>query len=211
MSIETYRERGAGVVLVLSAPSGTGKSTVSQALRQRVGGVGFSVSSTTRPRRPGEKDGVDYHFVDRQAFEAMCGDNEFLEWAEVHGQRYGTTRVAVQAILGRGEDALLDIDVQGADAVRKALPDAVLVFLLPPSYEQLKERLVNRGTSPEDLSRRLENARREMDQVHRFDYVVVNDVLKEATEALEAIVLAERSRPSRREPIWRRIQATFPG
>ncbi len=210
MSAETHRNRGVGVVLVLSAPSGTGKSTVSQALRQRVGGLGFSVSSTTRPRRPGEEEGVDYHFVAGEQFQKMCAGDEFLEWAEVHGQRYGTTRAAVQDILDRGDDALLDIDVQGAEAVRSALPEAVLVFLLPPSYAQLRERLVHRGTAAADLTRRLDNARREIEQVDRFDYVVVNDVLEEATEALETILLAERSRPSRLEPVWRRIQATFP-
>ena len=126
-----------------------------------------------------------------------------------HGQRYGTTRAAVQGILDRGDDALLDIDVQGADAVRKALPGAVLVFLLPPSYTQLKERLVHRGTAAADLNRRLDNARREIEQVDRFDYVVVNDDLEECTQALESILLAERSRPGRQEAVWRRIQATF--
>jgi guanylate kinase len=197
-------------VVVVSAPSGTGKSTVGQALMGRVQGLRFSISYTTRDRREGERDGVDYHFVDAGRFCSMRDAGGFLEWAEVHGQHYGTARDQVQSFLDAGHDVLLDVDVQGAEAVQQALPDAVLVFLLPPSYQVLRKRLEGRGTPPEDLTRRLDNARDEMDRVGRFDYLVVNDVLEEATEALEAILLAERSRRRRRNATWRRIRATFP-
>lgn len=207
MSRATIREQGAGIVLVISAPSGTGKSSVVR----RIGGLQFSVSYTTRRRREDEEEGVDYHFVSPERFHAMRERGEFLEWAEVHGQQYGTAAAMVRTTLAAGDDVLLDVDVVGAASVRKALPEAILVFLLPPSYEQLRLRLEGRGTRGEDLARRLQDARAEMEQAREFDYLVVNDVLDEATVTLEAIILAERSRRDRQTDLWEDACRTFPG
>ncbi|TDI11563.1 MAG: guanylate kinase [Acidobacteria bacterium] len=206
MSAASIRDQGAGVVLVISAPSGTGKSSVVR----RIGGLRFSISYTTRARRDDEEDGVDYHFVELERFHEMRERGEFLEWAEVHGHCYGTASAVVQAILDAGDDVLLDVDVAGAASLRQALPGAILVFLLPPSYEKLRARLEGRGTAAPDLSRRLCNARAEMEQARTFDYLVVNDVLEEATAALEAIILAERSRRERQMAAWERSFGTFP-
>jgi guanylate kinase len=211
MSAATIRHRGAGAVLVISAPSGTGKSSVVHDLSRRVGGLRFSISYTTRARRDDEENGVDYHFVGSERFHEMREGGEFLEWAEVHGHCYGTARAAVQDVLDAGDDVLLDVDVAGAASVRQALQGAVLVFLLPPSYEKLRARLEGRGTAAQDLSRRLQNARAEMEQAQKFDYLVVNDVLEDATAALEAIILAERSRRERQMAAWERTCGTFPG
>ena len=209
MSEPIIRERGSGVVLVVSAPSGTGKSTLLGRLMKKVGGVRFSVSFTTRPIREGEENGRDYHFIDRERFQEMRATGEFLEWAEVHGECYGTARSQVQTILDGGQDVLLDVDVQGAEAVRRSIPEAALVFLLPPSYQQLHDRLQGRGTSAEELRRRMKNARDEVERAEQFDYLVVNDVLEEAAVLLEAIVLAERSRRVRRHATWDRVLSTF--
>jgi len=207
MSTATIRNQGAGIVVVISAPSGTGKSSVVR----RIGGMRFSVSFTTRTRRDDEENGVDYHFVNAERFQEMREGGEFLEWAEVHGQYYGTARATVQDTLDAGDDVLLDVDVAGAASVRQALPEAILVFLLPPSYEKLRARLEGRGTEGEDLSRRLRNARAEMEQAKQFDYLVVNDVLEEATATLEAIILAERSSRERRMAAWECSYETFRG
>ncbi len=211
MSAATIRDGGTGAVLVISAPSGTGKSSVVNDLSRRLGGLRFSTSYTTRARRDDEENGVDYHFVKPERFHEMCEKGEFLEWATVHGYSYGTARAVVQAILDSGDDVLLDLDVAGAASVRQALPGAILVFLLPPSYEQLRTRLEGRGTAAQDLSRRLQNARAEMEQAQKFDYLVVNEVLEEATATLEAIILAERSRRERQMAAWERACGTFPG
>ncbi len=211
MSAATIRDAGTGAVLVISAPSGTGKSSVVHDLSRRIGGLRFSTSYTTRARRDDEENGVDYHFVKPERFQEMCEKGEFLEWATVHGYSYGTAGAVVQAILDSGDDVLLDLDVAGAASVRQALPGAILVFLLPPSYEQLRTRLEGRGTAAQDLSRRLQNARAEMEQAQKFDYMVVNDVLEEATATLEAIILAERSRRDRQMAAWERTCGTFPG
>ena len=206
MSAATIREQGAGIVLVISAPSGTGKSSVVR----RIGGLRFSISYTTRARRGDEENGVDYHFVNSERFHQMRERGEFLEWAEVHGHYYGTASAMVRATLDAGDDVLLDVDVAGAASVRQVLPGAILVFLLPPSYDKLRARLEGRGTAGEDLSRRLQNARAEMEQAKKFDYLVVNDVLEEATATLEAIILAERSRRERQMDTWERTCGTFP-
>lgn len=189
----------AGIPLVLSAPSGAGKSTLVRKVRGRVQALGFSVSHTTRAPRAGEADGVDYHFVDRPAFEAMIREGGFAEWAEVHGNLYGTGLSDLRARLDRGEDVLLDIDVQGALQIAEKVPGAVLVFVLPPSWAELRRRLTGRGLdAPEVVERRLANARSELAQALHYHYLVVNDHLDRAADELCSIVLAERCRAARR-------------
>lgn len=210
MTFEAIRDRGSGAIFVVSAPSGAGKSTLVRRLVESVGGLRFGISHTTRPQRPAEREGVDYHFVDEARFGAMRDAGEFLEWAEVHGRLYGTGRSTVEAIQAGGEDALLDLDVQGAASVRRLLPDAVLVFVLPPDFSELRRRLEERGTAEPEVRRRLETARHEIQAADGFDYLVVNEVLEEAQALLEAIVLAERCRRGRRMETLGQVAATFP-
>ena len=197
------------MVLVVSAPSGSGKTTLVHALLQKVGGLRFSISYTTRRRRPGEEDGRDYHFVKEARFQELRDGDELLEWAEVHGHLYGTSREAVQRILDEGADAVLDLDVQGAEAVRRALPRAVLIFVLPPDRDELQRRLEARGTPAGELRRRLENAGQEVRRAERFDYLLVNDRVEDAGAVLEAILLAERSRRVCQRNAWEEIVDTF--
>lgn len=179
----------APVPLVLSAPSGAGKTTLASALRRRNPDVAFSVSATTRPPRPREVDGESYHFVSRDEFLRMRDAGELIEWAEVHGNLYGTPLENVRRAQARGEHLLLDIDVQGARQIRRSLPEAVLVFVLPPSATALVKRLGGRGTeAPEALRRRLRNAAEEVRAAPEFDYVVVNEVVSTAVEELEAVL-----------------------
>ena len=184
--------------VVLSAPSGAGKTTIARALVERDADVVFSVSATTRPARDHEVDGVDYQFVSEPEFRAMIEADELVEWAEVHGHLYGTCRSAVQDALENGRFLILDVDVQGAMQMRECVPDAVLVFVLPPSAAALVERLQDRGTEGEDtVIRRIENARGELEQASRFDYIVVNDNLEQAIDEVRGIVLAEGRRKDR--------------
>jgi guanylate kinase len=191
-----------GMALVLSAPSGAGKSTLVREVRSRVGGLDFSVSHTTRPPRAGETDGVDYHFVEPTVFEAMIREGAFAEWAEVHGNLYGTHLRALEVRLEEGADVLLDIDVQGALQLGERVPGAVLVFVLPPSWAELRRRLTGRGLDSEEVvERRLANARGELEQAMRYDYLVVNDHLDRAADELCSIVRAERCRAARRKDL----------
>lgn len=184
--------------LVLAAPSGAGKTTIARALRERRGDVVFSVSATTRPPRPGERDGVDYHFVDHAEFRRMIEAAELIEWAEVHGNLYGTPLRNVAAAVARREYLLLDIDVQGARQIRRKLPEAVFVFVLPPSGRALAERLAGRGSEEVEVRlRRLANARDEIREAAHFDFAVVNDELDHAVDEVERILLAETRRVSR--------------
>jgi guanylate kinase len=199
-----------GILFVISSPSGGGKGTLIRRLRETVPGVGYSVSWTTRAPRPGEADGVSYHFVSQEDFERKRQANGFLEWAVVHGNLYGTTRAAVRQELTQGRDVILEIDVQGARAVRKAMRSVVSVFILPPSYEVLRERLTARMTErPEELELRLANARGEVEQYKFFDYVILNDEVERAAGQLAAIVLAERARRRRQEWVAHRVLETF--
>jgi guanylate kinase len=188
-----------GFILVLSAPSGCGKSTILKKVMSGLPGLVFSVSHTTRSPRPGEQDGRDYHFVDRRTFIELRDrqPSGFLEWAEVHGNFYGTSRAEVEARLSRGEDVVLDIDVQGAAQIRQnAQP--VTVFVVPPSLDELERRLRGRGTeSEESLGLRLANAGQEMQHADEYTYCIVNDDLDRAVESLRAIIIAERSRRRR--------------
>ena len=193
--------------IVLSAPSGAGKTTIARALVERNEDVVFSVSATTRPARDHEVDGVDYHFLSEQDFQAMIEADEFVEWAEVHGHLYGTSRKAVEEALDDGRFLILDIDVQGALQIRQRVPDAVLVFVLPPGADALVERLRDRGTEGEDtLARRIENARGELEQASKFDYVVVNENLEQAINEVWSIVIAEGRRTARAIDLSDRIR-----
>ncbi len=195
-AIEYQGERGD--LFVISAPSGAGKSTMCHRLMEETPGVSFSVSHTTRAPRRGEVDGVDYHFVSRETFMQMVENGEFIEWAEVHGNCYGTSREAVVSMLLQGEDVLLDIDVQGAMQVREIFKDAVLVFILPPSLEVLEQRLRGRGTdSEETIALRLRNAAKELEYVNEYTFLIVNDDLIRATGDLQSIILARRCRRER--------------
>ncbi|MFW5904970.1 MAG: guanylate kinase [bacterium] len=184
--------------LVLAAPSGTGKTTIAHALVDRFPRFVFSVSATTRRAREGERDGKDYDFVTRERFHGMIRDGELVEWAEVHGNLYGTPVRNLRAAQDRGEHVVLDIDVQGARQIRKRVPEAVLIFVFPPSAEALWERLTARGTEElGEVRRRLRAARDELDQAESFDYIVVNDDLDRAVTRVRAIVEAESHRPGR--------------
>jgi len=187
------------MLYVVSAPSGTGKTTVLTRVLGRVEGLRFSVSHTTRSPRSGERDGHDYHFVDRPEFERRVADGRFLEWAEVHGELYGTLRSQVDAALRAGKNVLLDIDVQGGRSVRTHYPDGVFIFVLPPSMESLEARLRKRGTDSEDrIHVRLQNARREMEMLGEYDYAVVNDDLAAAQKQVASIIVSESLRVARR-------------
>lgn len=195
----TRRKVSNAILFVLSAPSGGGKSTILKRVMADLPGLVFSVSHTTRQPRPGEKNGQDYHFVDRDSFRKIQQQQPpgFLEWAEVHGNLYGTSRKEVDNHLQIGNDVILDIDVQGAMQVMDAA-DPVTIFISPPSLEELEARLRRRGTeSEEDLGLRLENATKELGFKERYTYLVINDKLQEAVESLRAIIIAERCRRKR--------------
>jgi guanylate kinase len=185
--------------LVIAAPTGAGKTSLARALVDRHPELVFALSATTRSPRPGEGHDIDYHFVDDTGFQRLIDAGELLEWAEVHGRRYGTLRHGVEAALANGRTVVLDIDVQGARMVCASLPAAVLVFVLPPSFAELRRRLASRGSGEDlpELRRRMHTARRELDAVQEFDYVIVNDDFEDATHRLEAILLAERCRVHR--------------
>lgn len=184
--------------IVVAAPSGAGKTSLARALVERHADIVFSVSATTRPRRAYERDGIDYRFVDDAGFDALLARGELLEWAWVHGRRYGTPVSSVREALARGETVMLDIDVQGARQIRKKLPEAVLVFVLPPSGDELLRRLHGRASeSSEERRTRMRTALDELQAIDDFDYVVVNDDFERALRALESIVTAERHRVTR--------------
>ncbi len=184
-----------GTLFVVTAPSGAGKTTLVRGLLQRDARVQLSVSFTTRAPRAGEQNGREYHFVDLATFRALRDRGEFLEWAEVHGNYYATSKVWLKEQVAAGRDTLLEIDWQGAQQVRKAFPAAVGVFILPPSLDELEKRLRGRNTDSDDvISRRLLAARGEMRHVAEFDYVIINNELQEALEDLVAVVRAARLR-----------------
>jgi guanylate kinase len=189
-----------GALFVVSGASGTGKTTLLTELFRRVPGLEFSVSVTTRPPRAGETDGVQYHFIDRERYAELLDAGALLEHAEVYGTGYGTPRAPVEAALAAGRSIVLDIDVQGAAQVRRRLPGAVTIFILPPRIEAIRERLVARGTDGADVvARRVRDAHAQIRECHTYDYLVLNDVLDTAVAQLQGIVLAELSRRDRRE------------
>jgi len=187
-------------VFIISAPSGSGKSTLVAELRKIVEDLDFSVSYTTRPPRGSEQNRKEYYFVPRPEFEAMVARGEFLEHADVFGNYYGTHRRFLAEAQRQGHDLLLDIDVQGAAQIQKSTPDAVSIFVLPPNYQKLEWRLRNRGTDSKTvIRRRLDTARREIENYTNYDYILVNDDLEQAVDEMKAIVLAERARRSGRD------------
>jgi guanylate kinase len=189
------RERGVGLIFIISAPSGTGKTTLVREVIQQLPGLQFSVSFTTRLPRPNEKEGEDYHFVSHSFFQKMVEKKEFLEWAEVLGNRYGTPRPDLKKLKSEGIDFILDIDTQGAKKVMKEIDQPVLIYLLPPSLKILRERLINRGVdSLEMVKFRLSNARRDMEEAYGYHYVIINDSIEDAIEKLKSIIIAERCR-----------------
>jgi guanylate kinase len=188
----------AGLLFILSAPSGSGKSTLVSQLRSMVPNLDFSVSYTTRAPRGSEQEGREYHFIQRDRFLGMIDADEFLEHADVFGNYYGTARSSLEQAAVRGNDLLLDIDVQGAAQVRQNMPEAITIFILPPNPEVLEHRLRNRsraegGVEESVVQKRLATARHEIEKYHEYRYVLVNDVLERAAEELLAIVIAERS------------------
>jgi guanylate kinase len=189
------------IVYIVSAPSGSGKSTLVNELFKMVHNLDFSISYTTRPPRGSEKDGKEYFFVSTAEFEAMIAADEFLEHACVFGNYYGTAKRFLRETEKRGHDLLLDIDVQGAAQVKKRLPEAVSIFILPPDRDKLEWRLRNRGLDPEEvIRRRLDTARREIENYSKYDYILVNNLLEQSADELKAIVLAERIERSGETP-----------
>ncbi|NPB07323.1 MAG: guanylate kinase [Aquificae bacterium] len=186
-----------GKVFILSAPSGTGKTTVAKKILSELQDVEKVVTYTTRPPRPGEESGVDYVFVSREEFEKKVSENFFLEYANVYGNYYGTPKPDVERITSQGKDALLVIDVQGAFKIKKEIPDAVGIFLLPPSFEELRRRIESRGYRDENIEKRLKTAEKEIPCARYFDYIVINDFLNTAVEKVKAIILSYRCRTER--------------
>ena len=187
-----------GIAFLITGASGVGKDTLRRAAWDRLGEIDYSVSATTRKRRPGDVDGVHYHFVDRPTFDAMIERGGLLEWAEYVGDRYGTPRAPIEHALSQGRDVLMEVELVGARQVRAAFPEIVSIFVAPPSLAELERRLRGRGTDDDaKIARRLERARDEIRALHEFDYVIVNDDLAEAANDLVAIVRAERVRAAR--------------
>ena len=196
-----------GLLILISGPSGTGKGTVCDLLRKNHPEISYSISATTRQPRPGEQDGVNYYFYDKEKFRQMIDAGELLEWAEVYGNYYGTPKQKVLDRLNAGEDILLEIDTQGALNVMKAMPDGLFIFLLPPSLEELANRLKGRGTETEEsLQRRLGAAVDEIKIAHNYRYVVVNDKVEAAEKAIAGIIEAEHHRTDLNEELLAGLQ-----
>lgn len=204
--------KGKGFLIVLSGPSGAGKNTLIDHVLPRIPNLKYSVSATTRPPRPGEVHGVDYFFVSDQEFDRMIANHEFLEWAEFVGNRYGTPKAFVENEIQQGHTVIMDVDIQGALQIRRRMPDAVLVFLLPPTLDELRRRLNKRGKDAlEAIVKRLEHSAKELEYIVDYDYYIINDDLDKAAERLAVIINAERCRVARADlnalqELWQRRQ-----
>ncbi len=195
-----------GQLFVISAPSGTGKSTVAMAVRQRVPGLGYSISHTTRKPRGDERDGVDYHFVDDETFTKMIDEGAFVEWAKVYDNFYGTSSSGLKDLTASGLDVLMDVDIQGGRNIKNRFPDSVLIFLLPPSLEELERRLRKRGTDDETVIRaRMESAADDIKNCVWYDYIIVNDKLETAIDEAQSIIVSERCLTERQLPGIRKL------
>jgi len=200
-------EKGEGLIFIISAPSGAGKTTLLKKVMEELPGLQFSVSYTTRPPRANERDGEDYHFISASHFQKMVERNEFLEWAEVLGNLYGTARKNMHLLKSEGADLILDIDTQGAKRVVEQIETAILIYVLPPSLESLQERLIKRGLdSPERIQFRLANAKRDMEEAQWYHYVILNDRIEETVEKLKAIIVAERCRKKKNALLEEKIR-----
>ena len=195
-----------GLLFVVSAPSGTGKTTLCRAMTEVFPGLHYSVSYTTRPPRPGDVNGRDYHFITPAEFQERIDRGDFVEWAEIYGCRYGTSRSLLEKILAEGRDIILDIDGQGARQLKNQDLGGIFIFLLPPSLEELRHRLSRRGTEgKEALQERLKKARAEMAEARGYDYLIVNDDLGKAKDRLKAVILAEHQRRPRMKDTLERL------
>jgi guanylate kinase len=188
-------EKGSGLIFIISAPSGAGKTTLVRRVMEQLPNLHFSVSYTTRPPRANEREGEDYHFVSPSVFQEMVERDEFLEWADVLGNRYGTARVDVETLESKGLDLIFDIDTQGAKKVIEKIDHAVLIYVLPPSLKILEDRLLKRGLdSSEKIRFRLASAGRDVEEAHWYHYLIVNERIEDAVGKLKAIIIAERCR-----------------
>jgi guanylate kinase len=201
-----------GNLIIVSGPSGAGKSVMASRVLQGMPHLKFSVSYTTRAPRGSEQNGVEYFFVNREKFQALIQGNDLLEFAEVHGNYYGTSREFVDGLLGQGEDVILDIDIQGASIVRQKRPDAVGVFILPPSFQVLRERLMRRSLDAGFvIEQRLKIARREIRHYNDYDYLIINEEINSSTLELQSIILGARCRTAARRERAESVIATFGG
>ena len=192
-----------GLLMVISGPSGTGKGTLVKHLLRRNNTIQLSVSATTRDPRPGEVDGVNYFFLNKSDFKKKLVEGEFLEYAEVYGNYYGTPRVFVEDQLNKGQNILLEIDIVGALQVREKFENAILLFIIPPSLEELKRRIESRGTeTPEQMMKRMDSALEEIKELEQYDYVILNDEINKATGLIESIVEAELASVERSQGYW---------
>ncbi|MBC8417962.1 MAG: guanylate kinase [Desulfobacteraceae bacterium] len=190
-----------GLLFVISAPSGGGKSTIASAVRQRVEGLGYSISHTTRKPRGHESDGVDYHFVDEKTFTKMIDQGAFVEWAKVYDNLYGTSASGLKDLTASGLDIVLDVDIQGGRNIKDHFPNSVLIFLIPPSLEVLELRLRERGTDDETVIRaRMETAADDIRNCGWYDYIIINDRLEKAIREAQSIIISERCRTERQLP-----------
>ena len=195
-----------GQLFVVSAPSGAGKSTILAAVKKRAPSLGYSISHTTRKPRGDEKNGVDYHFVDDRTFTRMIDEDAFVEWARVYDNFYGTASSSLQAQISSGLDVLMDVDIQGGQNIKDRFPDSVLIFLLPPSLEELERRLRKRGTDIEPVIKaRMESAAEDIKNCMWYDYIIVNDKLEKAINETQSIIISKRCATSRQLPEVKRL------